>query len=98
MSDSQRIKKLPKWAQEHICDLERRVETAREASNMLPWSEDGMEWFAIDNYDRDKPLRLFTCNEFGTKPLAILYGRDRMFIGRAEARFHGRVAMKEGGE
>ena len=98
MEGRQRIEKLPRWAQGYIRDLERRVEAAHEVSTMLPWSEDGMQWYTILKHNGDKPLRLFTCDEFGTKLLTVLYGRDRVFVGRDEDRFHGCGATQKGGE
>lgn len=73
-----RIKRLPKWAQQHIEILEERV---RRAEATIPWTEPGMEWFTLLK-DSDEEI-LFLCDKSGTHQIAHVGKGDRIFIGRA---------------
>lgn len=76
--------KLPKWAQQHIQDLEERV-TRAEAT--IPWTKPGMEWFTLFHPDTSTPresFMLFTCSKAGTRPLCTIGPQDTVFIGRGK--------------
>jgi len=74
------IKKLPKWAQRHISELEDRV---KHAEATIPWTEPGMEWFTIGVGVR-RPIRLFTLHETGSHCICVIGKNDRLFIGRGK--------------
>ena len=81
------IKKLPKWVQKIINDLE---ESIREKDNeckliesMLPWTEDGMDWFTI-GVNEHVPYRLFILHKDSAHPVCTLGPNDRLFVGRAK--------------
>ena len=73
-----RIERLPKWAQQHIRELESRVHRV-EAT--LPWTEPGMQWFTL--LKDSEPQTLFLCDRDGTHPVASIGRGDRVFVGRA---------------
>ena len=79
-----RIERLPKWAQQHIRNLEDRV--ARSEA-VMPWTEPGMEWFTL--LKDSEPTTIFLCDRDGTHPIAAIGRGDRVFVGR------GRLAGKE---
>ena len=78
-SPSERIEKLPKWAQQYIHELEERCFRA-EAT--IPWAESGMEWFTL--LKDSEPETLFLCDRDGTHTIATIGKKDRVFIGRAQ--------------
>lgn len=79
-SESERIARLPMWAQRYIQTLEARVQ---QLEATLPWTEPGMEWFTLLK-DSD-PETLFLCDKAGTHPIATIGKGDRVFVGRARS-------------
>ena len=91
MSDTdigERLKKLPKWAQRHVRDLERRV---KRAEATIPWTEPGMHWFTL--LKDSGPETLFLCDKEGTHPIATIGRGDRVFVGRAATSPAGREVV-----
>jgi hypothetical protein len=76
---AERIKALPKWAQQHIHELEERVHAAE---NTLPWTEPNMEWYLV--MCSEAQLKLFTLSKEGAMPIFTLFEGDKVFIGRAK--------------
>ena len=82
---NQRLKKLPKWAQSHIAELEKKVERAERT---LPWSKPGMEWFTVLHPDTRAPSdsgkyrKLFLLGEDHANAVCSVGPRDCVFIGR----------------
>jgi hypothetical protein len=82
MSD---ITRLPKWAQQRIAELEKRV---KRAEATIPWTEPGMEWFTLFHpatSPKLRPRHLFTCGQNGTTLVCTLGPNDWVFVGRGEA-------------
>jgi hypothetical protein len=79
------LSKLPKWAQQHIKELEGRIELVEKT---LPWTERGMEWFTLFHPrfgPKDRaPERLFTCSSGGTNTVCTLGPNDCVFVGRGK--------------
>lgn len=78
---SERIRKLPHWAQAHILHLEERI---RRAEATIPWTEPGMEWFTL--LKDSEPETLFLCSRNGTTAIATIGKEDRVFVGRGKKR------------
>jgi hypothetical protein len=74
---------LPRWAQEHIIRLQKRV---YHAEMTLPWSAPGAEWFTLFHPSCSPdgpPSHLFTCSSAGTHPVCSLSKGDFVFVGRS---------------
>lgn len=83
---SEKISRLPKWAQRHIETLESRV---RLAEATLPWTKPGMEWFTIlhpdtrPGYEKSSISRtLFFLGENYAHPVCSVGPMDCIFVGR----------------
>jgi hypothetical protein len=79
------ITKLPKWVQEHIADMNRRIDRAEKT---IPWTKPGMRWSTLFHPDAcgkgapRKVFHLYTCSENGTHPVCCIGPNDTLFIGR----------------
>lgn len=85
MKPLRNVCKLPKWAQSHIKELERRV---AHAEATLPWTQPGMKWFTLftpgtQQVDRE-PINIFTCSDRGTHLICTLNKKDFVFVGRGK--------------
>jgi hypothetical protein len=81
------IKKLPKWAQKIIADLEAKI---REKENdrkrieaIIPWTEKDMDWFTIGTGNHE-PYKLFILSKDLAHPVCALGPKDRLFVGRSK--------------
>ena len=85
MKQKHDIKKLPKWAQKRLTELEDR---ARRAEATLPWAKPRMQWFTILHPDsRPKHLRgehrtLFMLDKDSAHPVCSIGAEDCVFVGR----------------
>ena len=82
---SNRITKLPKWAQYHIRQLENRVERAEKT---IPWTKPGMQWLTILHpdtrpaSDKGESRVLFFLEKDHARSLCSIGPNDCVFIGR----------------
>lgn len=81
----EQFNKLPRYARNEIVSLRSEIESLKETivrlESTLPWTKNGMEWFTLFSHLHE-PLRIFTCNNEGTRLLCSLGENDRLFVGR----------------
>ena len=85
MPKTHRLESLPKWAQEHIWNLENDVLSERrahaETRKAHALTADGREWFTLDFRFREHET-IFTCDRSGTHPLFSMRRGDALMVGR----------------
>lgn len=79
-----RIKKLPKWAQEHILELQRSLYQTQDELKRLELADDVLHskhWFTLRNLTGEKYLNLFTLTEDGAQKQCSVGKGDIVLIG-----------------
>ncbi len=88
MDIKERIRKLPKWAQEHIQSLENEISSRDglvKAHGVL--LDEKRDWFTIRNIEMDsKVMNLWILNSNKPFPVCDLYYKDILIVGRAKKR------------
>ena len=85
----ERVRKLPKWAQQHIQNLEYRARKAEDDLSVVSsmhgiLADPNRNWFTIPNMDREKVMRLWLLDSDSPFPVCALGPGDVFFVGRSK--------------
>ena len=88
-ANSSRIASLPRWAQDHIRELEREIAEHKAKMQVLDGlvqcQSDGMSWTTVSNPAKSgrESLPLFSLHDGDAIRQVVLYEGDQLFVGRA---------------